>query len=242
MSHDQELEENVADQAIVEALPQYYGLAGHAEDSVILRRAIIAAVVFHVALLVVRWPFGGDALKLREPPARKVYVVEQLRFQPPAPQRREAIPERKARKVPMPDPTPEDPEPVVTAELEVPEVDIPIDSEIFFGIPEAPPAPPFGGQGVFRLGGEIAPPVKVHYPQPRFTEEARKARIQGVVLLETVIDALGNITQVRVLKGLPMGLTENAVETVTQWRYEPATRAGVPVAVYLNVVVSFSLQ
>jgi len=235
--------EPVVEKAIVEALPQYYGLAGEREDSLILRRALLAAVAFHLVFLVVRWPFGDRPVKLREPGDRKVFVVEQLRFEPPKPQSREAIPERKAKKIPMPDPTPEDPEPIVQDELEVPELDLPVDVDVVFGIPEAPPAP-FGGPGVLRLGGDIMAPVQMTElcPRPRYTEEARKARIQGVVLLEAVVDALGNVTQVRVLKGLPMGLTESALETVGGWKYRPATRDGVPVAVYLNVVINFTLQ
>ena len=62
------------------------------------------------------------------------------------------------------------------------------------------------------------------------------------MLLETVIDESGNVTRIKVLKGLTMGLTESAVETAKQWKYKPATREGVPVAVYLNVVVSFTVQ
>jgi len=237
----QEKEIPVVEATIVEALPQYYGLAGEREDSMALRRGILAAVALHLLILVVNWPFGSRPVKIREAGASRVFVMERVRFEPPKPQRREAIPERKAKKIPMPDPTPEDPEPIVPDEIEVPELNLPVDLDAVFGIPDAPPAP-FGGPGVERLGGDILPPVKVNAPRPRYTEEARKARIQGVVLLETVIDALGNVTQVRVLKGLPMGLTESAVETVGEWTYKPATRDGSPVAVYLNVVVNFSLQ
>lgn len=234
-------EKPVVDETIVEALPQYYGLAGDKEDSTALRRGILAAIALHLLILVVNWPFGHRPVKIREPGTSKVFVLEQVRFDPPKPKRREAIPERKAKKIPMPDPTPEDPEPFVPDELEIPELDLPVDPDVVFGIPDAPPTP-FGGPGVERLGGDILPPVKIECPRPRYTEEARKARIQGVVLLETVIDAVGNVTQVRVLKGLPMGLTESAVETVGEWKYKPATRDGSPVAVYLNVVVNFSLQ
>ena len=78
--------------------------------------------------------------------------------------------------------------------------------------------------------------------QPQYTEIARKARIQGVVILQTIIDKDGNITDVKVLKGLPMGLTEAATTAVTQWKHNPATLNGKPVAVYFNLTVNFQLQ
>jgi protein TonB len=63
-----------------------------------------------------------------------------------------------------------------------------------------------------------------------------------VVILEAVIDAEGAVRRVRVLKGLPAGLSESAVETVKQWKFKPATLEGQPVAVIFNLTVSFSLQ
>jgi protein TonB len=92
------------------------------------------------------------------------------------------------------------------------------------------------------MGGDIAPPVKVFSPQPGYTEEARQARVQGIVILQAIIDAEGNVTDVRVLKGLPEGLAESAVETVRNWRFKPATLEGKPVPVYFNFTINFSLQ
>ena len=73
-------------------------------------------------------------------------------------------------------------------------------------------------------------------------EEARKAKICGVVLLETIIDEKGNITDVYILKGLPMGLADAAVTAVKQWRFEQATLNGKPVAVPFNLSVNFQLE
>ena len=85
-------------------------------------------------------------------------------------------------------------------------------------------------------------PVKISSPQPQYTEIARKARIQGVVILQTIINKDGDITDVKILKGLPMGLAEAAVAAVQQWKYQPATLNGRPVAVYFNLTVNFQLQ
>ncbi len=62
------------------------------------------------------------------------------------------------------------------------------------------------------------------------------------MILQAIVDAMGNVSQVQVLKGLPLGLTESAIETVQGWRYKPATLDGQPVAVYLNLLINFSLQ
>ena len=106
-------------------------------------------------------------------------------------------------------------------------------------IPEGPAGPAIGPM---QISGNVLAPVRIHAPDPHYPEEARHARVQGVVILQTIIDKLGNVTDVKVLKGLPSGLTEAAVEAVSSWRFKPATLEGEPVAVYYLVTVSFSVQ
>lgn len=84
-------------------------------------------------------------------------------------------------------------------------------------------------------------PVKVHDVVPEYTELAREARLQGVVILQTAIDQEGNVVDVDVLKGLQMGLTEAAVDAVKQWKFEPATIDGDPIPVSYNVTVNYQL-
>ena len=62
------------------------------------------------------------------------------------------------------------------------------------------------------------------------------------MILEATIDRKGNVVDIRVLKGLPMGLDQSAVETTKQWKFKPATQNGEPVAVFFNLLVNFSLQ
>lgn len=88
----------------------------------------------------------------------------------------------------------------------------------------------------------VLPPQKMDSPAPPYTEEARQKRLQGVVILEAIIDAKGNVRDLAVLEGLPMGLTESAVATVRQWKYQPATHNGEPVAVLFSVTIRFSVQ
>ena len=73
-------------------------------------------------------------------------------------------------------------------------------------------------------------------------EIARKARIQGVVIVEAIIDKEGNVTNVKILKGLPMGLDSAASDAVSKWKFRPATLNGKPVAVIYNLTVNFRLQ
>ena len=95
---------------------------------------------------------------------------------------------------------------------------------------------------ILRVGGEITKPERLGGVQPAYTELARKARIQGVVIVEAIIDKEGHVTNVRVLKGLPMGLDQSAVDAVKSWRFRPATLNGRPVSVYYSLTVNFRLQ
>jgi TonB family protein len=103
------------------------------------------------------------------------------------------------------------------------------------------PGGPADGEPV-RVGGDVTAPERVSGPQPVYTREAREARIQGVVIVEAVVDREGRVGSVRVLKSLPMGLDEAAVEAVRQWRFRPATRSGEPVPVYYVLTVNFRLE
>ncbi|MEM9290176.1 MAG: TonB family protein [Acidobacteriota bacterium] len=196
------------------------------------------AVVFHAALLFIYFPKAdaGDEVEQEKP---KVYVVQQVRFQPPPPPQKQEIPKPRSRKVPIPDPTPDEPEPIRIEDEIEPEIDIP-DSDIVFDVPAGPP--PVEPTGPIRVGGDVQAPVKVSAPNPAYTEIARKARIQGVVIVEAIIDKEGDVTNVKVLKGLPMGLDQAAVTAIKKWKFKPATLNGKPVSVYYNLTVSFTLQ
>ena len=92
------------------------------------------------------------------------------------------------------------------------------------------------------IAGDIKSPVRLSGDDPTYTEIAREARIQGTVILETVIDRAGKISRVRVVKGLPMGLTDSAIEAAKTWNYQPATLNGERVKVYYQVTVNFRLE
>ncbi len=104
-----------------------------------------------------------------------------------------------------------------------------------FCMETAGPKPPL------ELSEDLGNPVKISGSGIGYTPEARQARIQGTVILQTMIDAEGSVRCPFVLRGLPAGLSELAVKTVTGWKFEPATLNGEPVAVTYIVTLNFRL-
>jgi len=95
---------------------------------------------------------------------------------------------------------------------------------------------------ILQIGGAIVKPEVIRRVQPNYTEVARKARVQGVVIVEAIVDKQGSVTNVRVLKGLPMGLEQSAMDAVKQWKFKPATLNGRPVSVYFVLTINFRLN
>lgn len=91
------------------------------------------------------------------------------------------------------------------------------------------------------IGRSIAPPVLIFQVDPEFSEEARKAKYQGTVLLAIDVDASGHPANIRILQGLGMGLDEKAIQAVSQWRFRPGLQNGKPVATPATVQVNFRL-
>ena len=200
--------------------------------------AIFFAILFHVVLLLSRVPslYSGQSATKKE---SKVYVVQQVRFRPPPPQQQQDIPKPKAKKVPIPDPTPDEPEPIRLQEDVEPQINLP-DTDLIFGIPEGPP--PTEPTGPIMVGGDVKAPIKVSGATPQYTEIARRARIEGVVIVQAIVNKQGDVTNVKVLKGLPMGLDTAAVQAVKGWKFKPATLHGRPVDVYYTLTVNFQLN
>jgi periplasmic protein TonB len=97
------------------------------------------------------------------------------------------------------------------------------------------------GGGVYRVGGGVSAPRAIYAPDPEYSEEARKAKYQGTVVLWTVIGLDGRIHDLKVQRSLGMGLDQKAIEAVRKWRFEPAMKDGHPVAVQVNIEVNFRL-
>jgi protein TonB len=105
---------------------------------------------------------------------------------------------------------------------------------------EAPKPEPLPDHPV-RVGGDVKAPVVTNRVEPKYTETARTARVTGVVIVEAIIDKTGHVDQVKVVKGLPMGLSEEAERAVRQWHFRPGTMNGQPVDVIFNLTVNFKL-
>jgi len=88
-------------------------------------------------------------------------------------------------------------------------------------------------------GGKVKMPVVLYTAAPEFSQQAKDARFSGQVLVYLWIDKKGNPTHVRVVRGVGMGLDENAVAAVRQYKFKPATLDGQPVVVDLYVEVNF---
>ena len=98
------------------------------------------------------------------------------------------------------------------------------------------------GGGPFRPGSGIEPPSLLKEVRPDYSEEARRQRVEGDVLLEIVVRHDGSVGDVRVRSGLGHGLDQRAVQAVRQWRFAPARRRGTPVDVMVEVSVEFKLR
>jgi protein TonB len=97
------------------------------------------------------------------------------------------------------------------------------------------------GGGIFHVGGGVSPPRPIYKPDPEFSEEARKAKYQGVCTLGMVVGVDGRPSQIKVLGSLGMGLDEKAIEAVRNWKFEPGMKDGHPVATIIAVEVDFHL-
>jgi TonB family protein len=97
-----------------------------------------------------------------------------------------------------------------------------------------------GPGGSFVVGNGVSAPVIISKPEPEYTQEARAARIRGIVYLFVVIDSGGNTRQICVARGLGFGLDQNAIDAVKQWKFRPGLKDGKPVPVYANVEVHFT--
>jgi TonB family protein len=118
--------------------------------------------------------------------------------------------------------------------------------KVFLSLPSNGGTAPVGpGQGVekgvFKVGGGVSAPTLVFKVDPDYTEEARAAKLEGTVVLYVEIDVTGTATNLRVQRGLGVGLNEKAIEAVKQWRFKPGQKDGKPVTVAATIEVNFRL-
>lgn len=103
------------------------------------------------------------------------------------------------------------------------------------------PPPPPPAHRIVRVGGDLKPPRAITRPDPIYPTLAKQARIQGVVVIDAVIDERGNVVQAHAISGPPL-LIPSALAAVMQWKYEPSFLDGEPISVAMHVDVTFELQ
>ena len=188
-------------------------------------------------------------------PTVSVVMPEYVRVELPPPPVESVRPPR-AASVPTPVPQPGIPTHApdeILPERPVPEPYVPGALETNAGFPAAgalpggpaisvapPPAPP-KPQGPIKVADLPVPPRKIVDVRPIYPEIARVAHIEGLVVLEAVLDPSGQVTQLRIIRSVPM-LDQAAMDAVRQWRYTPTMYYGKPVSVLMSITIKFSLQ
>lgn len=223
----------------------------HKEENLPLKVSFFIAIIFHMLLLWIVFPSKPTEVPQPEMKPIRMAAIRPFKILPPAggggkPKKGQLKVKKKEHVIPIPDPTPDEPEPIILPEEEVIFSDTSnIDTEFEFGVPEGiPGGRGFGGEGPYRPGGNVTAPELLKMVDPVYPEAARKARIQGDVVLEAIVDIDGKPVQMRVLQ-IPAkgyGFEESAIEAVKQWRFRPGMRNGKPVPVIFSVIVHFTIS
>jgi TonB family protein len=211
-------------------------LADGRRDGTGIRLGLLGAAFVHLVAFSVTWP--TLARSAPEPTPRPTYRVVQLnRFRKPPPEfERPAMPRRR---VPIPAANPH--EPVIVERDRSPEITVEEWPDVVDTSGLAPPPEPEQHAEVV-AGIDVEPPRVIHRVEPRYTDPAIHIRQEGVVILSLLIDRQGRVADITVLRGLPFGLTESAVEAVQQWQFEPCTFNGRTVSVRYTLTVRFRLE
>ncbi len=207
------------------------------------RVGIVAALLIHTGIFAITWPIGAQAppadpepVLIRFPitefnperPEPEIIPIEVPPLRPQGPPIISVPPERPAEPVERP----------LVAPIEIPQGPV----EYFTPPVDITPPPEIVEPPTVIAGVEITAPNIIEKIEPRYTETARRACIEGVVILDCIIDTEGRVESVTVLRGLPLGLTKNAVEAVNQWRFEASEYNGHKVSVRYILTVHFSLR
>ena len=94
---------------------------------------------------------------------------------------------------------------------------------------------------MYRISNGLTPPKPLKVAEPGFSEEARREKVSGSVLIGLIVDEKGFLTAVTVVQGIGHGLDEKAVEAVRQYRFQPAVRNGTPVLLRIHIEVNFQI-
>ncbi|MEZ5398486.1 MAG: energy transducer TonB [Bryobacteraceae bacterium] len=207
----------------------------------------VPSIPLHIPRILAREPGGGGTAQPLPPSRGQLPTVTRPFAMPPNPEARPA-------------------ELMLPPSIEA--VTPQTSTELRWGLPDGAPGPPSGGPGkrggigdgpngavgnsrgpgadrggleAYRVSGEVSGPKLIFKHEPEYSEDARKAKLQGAVQLEIVVGPDGLVHDIRVTYPLGLGLDEKAVEAVRQWRFKPGMKMGRPVAVRATVEVNFRL-
>jgi protein TonB len=245
------------DKRLFEDLIDSDRVAHRTQQSKTLPVSLLLHAVAAIAIVLV--PILGADVLPEPASAVKAFFVEPMAA--PAPPPPPPPPAPRAATAPKPKPVPVQQTNTFTAPVEVPQeirpeegLDLGVEGGVAGGVeggvpggvvggvvgglPDAPPPPQ---QAAVRVGGQIKEPKKLKTVSPVYPDIAKQARVQGVVILECTISPQGKVTDVKVLRGIPL-LDQAAVDAVKQWVYTPTLLNGVPVPVIMTVTVNFKLS
>ena len=100
------------------------------------------------------------------------------------------------------------------------------------------------GGGAYRPGNGVTLPTPIVQPRPNYTSDAMRAKIQGTVLLECVVNPDGSVSNIQVVRSLDptFGLDQQAIDAARKWKFKPGTRLGQPVPVLVSIELTFTLR
>jgi len=217
----------------------------HSKEAGLKWMAFAIALVIHCAFMLVNFPDFKQATA----PKKATHYVVVRRYVPPPPkveQPRRQTAKKLVRRIPVPDMTPDDPEPIREPEPEIVPEPYPENVEFLIGVPPSSgPSGPHVAEPLMAGVGGVTQPTRIEssYVRPAYPEIARQARLEGRVVLKAVICADGSVADVTVLScNQPsLGFEDESIKAVRQWRYEPALENGHPVDVYFTILVDFEL-
>jgi protein TonB len=226
------------------------------------RKALSLPVSLALHVLVIGAAVGASIWFVEDVPEPPIPVTFYAAAPPPPPPPPAAAPKPAAPKPETPKPVPikpaemtaptmipeKIPQPLAEPEAPIEGVEGGVEGGVPGGVPGGVIGGVVGGTGPgtgdepLRVGGDVKAPQLVNRVEPSYPEAARKARMEGVVILEAIITANGNVEDVKVLKSVNPLLDSAATRAVQQWKYRPATLNGRAVRVYLTVTVTFNLH
>jgi TonB family protein len=208
-----------------------------------MRIAICAALYTLLGLI---WAPGlslGDKIFEARNDEQKPQKRKVLKPPPEQPLERVQTQQKKNKKMPMPDRTPDEPEPVVEPDPP-PEPDVMMTDDWEIGIPDGPPQQE--GDTIARVGQVgVEPPVFTRRVSPKYPERAVKIKLQGYVILEAILRKDGSVDDIKVLRGLgkgKFGFEEEAMNALQKWEFLPGKVNGNPADVRMTLKIDFVLQ